>query len=34
MQEATEGGFDVVFEAVGAGESLAACMDGGPAERS
>ena len=28
MQEATEGGFDVVFEAVGAGESLAACVDG------
>lgn len=28
MQEATEGGFDVVFEAVGAGASLAACMDG------
>ncbi len=28
MQAASEGGFDVVFEAVGAGESLAACMDG------
>lgn len=28
MQEASEGGFDVVFEAVGAGESLAACLDG------
>ena len=28
MQKASEGGFDVVFEAVGAGESLAACMDG------
>ena len=28
MRAASEGGFDVVFEAVGAGESLAACMDG------
>lgn len=28
MQAASEGGFDVVFEAVGAGESLAACLDG------
>ena len=28
MEEVTKGGFDVVFEAVGAGESLAACMDG------
>lgn len=28
MQDASGGGFDVVFEAVGAGESLAACMDG------
>lgn len=28
MREASEGGFDVVFEAVSAGESLAACLDG------
>lgn len=28
MQAVSEGGFDVVFEAVGAGESLAACLDG------
>lgn len=28
MQAASEGGFDIVFEAVGAGESLAACLDG------
>lgn len=28
MQEASAGGFDVIFEAVGAGESLAACLDG------
>ncbi len=28
MQGASEGGFDVVFEAVGTGESLAACLDG------
>lgn len=28
MQEITQGGFDVVFEAVGSEESLAACMDG------
>ncbi len=28
MQAASEGGFDVVFEAVGTGESLAACLDG------
>lgn len=28
MQEASDGGFDVVFEAVGSGEALAACMDG------
>ncbi len=28
MQAVSEGGFDVVFEAVGTGESLAACLDG------
>ena len=28
MQEASNGGFDVVFEAVGAESSLAACLDG------
>ena len=28
MQAASQGGFDVVFEAVGGGESLAACLDG------
>lgn len=28
MQAVSEGGFDVVFEAVGSGESLAACLDG------
>lgn len=28
MQEASAGGFDVVFEAVGSGDALAACMDG------
>ena len=28
MQAVSEGGFDVVFEVVGAGESLAACLDG------
>lgn len=28
MQEISSGGFDVVFEAVGSGEALAACLDG------
>lgn len=28
MLEASQGGFDIVIEAVGGGESLAACMDG------
>ncbi|WP_346665102.1 alcohol dehydrogenase catalytic domain-containing protein [uncultured Mailhella sp.] len=28
MLELSEGGFDVVFEAVGSGDSLAACLDG------
>ncbi len=28
FQEASKGGFDVVFEAVGSGESVAACLDG------
>lgn len=28
MQEASRGGFDVVFEAVGAGDSMATCLDG------
>lgn len=28
LQKASNGGFDVVFEAVGAAEALAACMDG------
>ena len=28
MRELSEGGFDVVFEAVGSGDSLAACLDG------
>ena len=28
MQEVSQGGFDVVFEAVGAAESLATCLDG------
>lgn len=28
MQRASRGGFDVVFEAVGTGESLATCLDG------
>ncbi len=28
MRELSRGGFDVVFEAVGAGDSLAACLDG------
>lgn len=28
MREVSEGGFDVVFEAVGAGDALVACMDG------
>lgn len=28
MQEASRGGFDVVFEAVGSGDSMATCLDG------